>query len=77
MTHSASSGAAVIVERDVWIPMRDGVLLQADVWRPAAEGRYPVLLQRTPYNRADSFAVVVNAGIEPLRAVANGFVVVI
>ena len=77
MTDSASSGAAVIVERDVWIPMRDGVLLQADVWRPAAEGRYPVLLQRTPYNRADSFAVVVNAGIEPLRAVANGFVVVI
>ncbi|MCW2919612.1 MAG: X-Pro dipeptidyl-peptidase domain protein [Actinomycetia bacterium] len=77
MTDSASSDAAVIVERDVWIPMRDGVLLQADVWRPATEGRYPVLLQRTPYNRADSFAVIVNAGIEPLRAVANGFVVVI
>ena len=69
--------AAVIVERDVWIPMRDGVAMQADVWRPASEGRYPALLQRTPYNRADSFAVVVNAGIEPLRAVAEGFVVVI
>ena len=69
--------AAVIVERDVWIPMRDGVAMQADVWRPAAEGRYPALLQRTPYNRADSFAVVLNAGIEPLRAVAEGFVVVI
>ncbi|HEY2642532.1 MAG TPA: CocE/NonD family hydrolase [Galbitalea sp.] len=67
----------VIVERDVWIPMRDGVRLQADVWRPATPGRYPVLLQRTPYNRADSFAVIVNAGIEPLRAVSEGFVVVI
>jgi putative CocE/NonD family hydrolase len=67
----------VIVERDIWIPMRDGVAMQADVWRPASEGRYPVLLQRTPYNRADSFAVIFNAGIEPLRAVADGFVVVI
>ncbi|MDQ1717400.1 MAG: uncharacterized protein QOE89_1353 [Pseudonocardiales bacterium] len=57
--------------------MRDGVRLQADVWRPAAAGAFPALLQRTPYNRADSFAVVVNAGIEPLRAVAAGYVVVI
>jgi putative CocE/NonD family hydrolase len=68
---------SVIVERDAWIPMRDGVGMQADIWRPADDGRYPVLLQRTPYNRADSFAVIVNAGIEPLRAVAEGFVVAI
>jgi putative CocE/NonD family hydrolase len=68
---------SVIVERDVWVPMRDGVLLQADVWRPARAGRFPALLQRTPYNRADSFAVVVSAGIEPLRAVAAGYVVMI
>ena len=57
--------------------MRDGVRLQADIWRPAGTGGYPVLLQRTPYNRSDSFAVIVNAGIEPLEAVAAGFVVVI
>jgi putative CocE/NonD family hydrolase len=68
---------SVVVERDAWIPMRDGVGMQADIWRPADDGRYPVLLQRTPYNRADSFAVIVNAGIEPLRAVAEGFVVAI
>jgi uncharacterized protein len=68
---------SVIVERDVWVPMRDGVRLQADIWRPARAGRFPALLQRTPYNRADSFAVVVSAGIEPLRAVAAGYVVVI
>ncbi|MDQ1690209.1 MAG: uncharacterized protein QOD87_317, partial [Pseudonocardiales bacterium] len=67
----------VIVERDVLIPMRDGVAMQADIWRPADDARHPVLLQRTPYNRADSFAVIVNAGIEPLRAVADGFVVAI
>lgn len=28
---------------------RDGVKLSADVWMPAAEGRYPVILVRTPY----------------------------
>ena len=53
---------SVIVERDVWVPMRDGVRLQADIWRPARAGRFPALLQRTPYNRADSFAVVVKPG---------------
>src|SRR5882757_4566718 len=68
---------SVVIERDVWITMRDGIRLQADIWRPATGGAYPLLLQRTPYNRADSFAVIVNAGIEPLRAVAEGFVVVI
>jgi putative CocE/NonD family hydrolase len=67
----------MVVDRDVWVPMRDGVLLQADVYRPDDDQRHPVLLQRTPYNRRDSFAVVVNAGIEPLRAVERGYVVVI
>jgi putative CocE/NonD family hydrolase len=77
MTRENESADGVIVDRDVWVPMRDGVRLQADIWRPSAAGRYPILLQRTPYNRADSFAVIVNAGIEPLRAVSEGFVVVI
>jgi hypothetical protein len=31
--------------------MRDGVTLIADVYRPEGEGRYPVLLTRTPYDR--------------------------
>jgi uncharacterized protein len=30
-------------------PMRDGVVLASDIWLPAAEGRYPVLLMRSPY----------------------------
>lgn len=30
--------------------MRDGVVLSADVWRPDAEGRFPVILLRTPYS---------------------------
>jgi putative CocE/NonD family hydrolase len=39
----------VQVEREVPIPMRDGTLLRADVYRPAAEGRFPVLLERVGY----------------------------
>ena len=40
------------VDRDVLVPMRDGVRLQSDVYRPAAPGRYPVLVTRSPYGRA-------------------------
>ena len=31
------------------IPMRDGVKLYGDVYLPAAEGKYPTLIVRTPY----------------------------
>jgi uncharacterized protein len=41
----------VTVERNVAAPMRDGVLLRADVYRPSGAGRYPILLQRTPYSK--------------------------
>ncbi len=39
------------VEKNVPVPMRDGVILRADVRRPAATGRYPVLIFRTPYDK--------------------------
>ena len=36
--------------------MRDGVVLRADVYRPDAAGKFPVILERTPYNKgADRF----------------------
>ena len=46
----------VRVERDVMVPMRDGVGLATDVHRPARDGQaldgaFPVLLQRTPYSK--------------------------
>ena len=40
----------VMVERSVKAKMRDGVILRADVYRPKADGQFPVLLQRTPYD---------------------------
>jgi len=39
------------IDYDVPIPMDDGVVLLADVYRPAAEGRYPVLLTYGPYGK--------------------------
>jgi putative CocE/NonD family hydrolase len=41
----------VKVERKVEVPMRDGVKLSTDLYRPAAEGRFPVILIRTPYKK--------------------------
>jgi uncharacterized protein len=41
----------VVVERNVPMRARDGVTLYADVRRPAAPGRFPVLLSRTPYGK--------------------------
>lgn len=45
------------VKETVQVAMRDGVALATDVYRPArggvaAEGRFPVLLARSPYNKS-------------------------
>src|SRR5256714_1550588 len=41
----------VAVENGVHIKMRDGVSLVADIYKPRGEGKFPVLLERTPYDR--------------------------
>jgi predicted acyl esterase len=45
----------MVIERDVAIPMEDGVVLQADVFRPAGPGRYPVILTCGPYAKGLAF----------------------
>jgi putative CocE/NonD family hydrolase len=47
----AADDYEITVTRNVEAKMRDGVTLRADVYRPKAEGRYPVLLVRTPYDK--------------------------
>jgi hypothetical protein len=49
--------------------MRDGVHLVADVYRPEAPGPFPVLLQRTPYNRRQAATGVLLA--------SHGYIVVL
>ena len=41
----------VAVHKDVPFQTRDGVTLRADVYRPDADGRFPVLLTRLPYDK--------------------------
>jgi uncharacterized protein len=67
---SAHSQSGIVIERAVTMKTRDGVTLNADIYRPAGEGTFPVLLQRTPYNK-------VNAADFALMAVAHGFIVVV
>lgn len=38
-------------EKDVFISMRDGVILTADVHLPDGQGPFPVILTQTPYNK--------------------------
>jgi predicted acyl esterase len=48
---SSIAAAQAIHDTNVAIPMRDSVLLRADVWRPAGDGKFPVLVYRTPYGK--------------------------
>ena len=66
---------SIRVDRDVPVTMRDGTVLMTDVYRPAAEGRYPVLLQRTPYNKETGGLSLVQT--DTFRAVRQGYAVVI
>ena len=65
-----SQAADVVVEHNVGMKTRDGVTLRADIYRPAGEGSYPVLLQRTPYNKTGTAEFA-------QKAVQRGYIVVV
>src|SRR5256884_3464317 len=51
---------------------RDGVTLYSDIYRPRADGKFPVILMRTPYDKGASWAVT------PAYQIAtHGYVVVV
>ena len=62
MNNSLGS-ADVIVERNVEVPMRDGTVLRADIWRPDATDQFPVLIERTPYDKRP----LLNRHLEPVN----------
>jgi putative CocE/NonD family hydrolase len=65
----------VNVEREVAVKMRDGIMLNADIYRPKADGKSPVLLRRTPY---DKRALAPGFDLDfAHRAAARGYVVII
>jgi len=64
---------APVIDSNVAVPMRDGVILRADVWRPARTGRFPTLVYRTPYDKRAADAALSTAR----KAVARGYAVVL
>ena len=45
----------MVIERDVAVPMDDGVVLRADVFRPPGTGPWPVILTYGPYAKGLAF----------------------
>jgi len=60
----------VRIENNVAMKTRDGVTLNADVYRPRAEGKFPVILERTPYDKRSG----VGFG---LKAASQGYVYIV
>jgi len=53
---AAASADDMVLDSGTMVPMRDGVKLATDIYRPARDGkaldgRFPVILERTPYGR--------------------------
>ncbi|HLZ09659.1 MAG TPA: CocE/NonD family hydrolase, partial [Chloroflexota bacterium] len=64
----------VVVERDVRISMPDGTHLAMDVYLPDTSGPFPVLLERTPYDKSASMEIRMDA---PNYFASRGYAVVI
>jgi uncharacterized protein len=62
----------VKVESNVPAKMRDGVTLRADIYRPDIDGKFPVLLKRTPYNKMGSSGEIEFAH----KAASQGYAVI-
>ncbi|MFN2414184.1 MAG: CocE/NonD family hydrolase [Pyrinomonadaceae bacterium] len=67
---AAAKRFEVAFENGVRVRMRDGVTLAADLYRPKGEGKFPVLVERTPYSRKGQFAMA-------YELASHGYVVVL
>ena len=64
----------LLVSKNVRVPMRDGVNLATDVYRPAAQGRYPTIVNRLPY---DKELPTRDFSFDTMRAAGAGYAVVV
>jgi predicted acyl esterase len=49
--HTSSGSDAIVIEKDVEVPMRDGARLMADVFRPQGDAKVPAILNLGPYQK--------------------------
>src|SRR5262249_18541285 len=61
----------IIFEKDVAIPMRDGCVLRGDLFRPDSPEKLPVVINRTPYNKA--MPMVFALTLDSIRAASAGY----
>jgi putative CocE/NonD family hydrolase len=54
VAHAFAAPANYILQKDVAVPMRDGVVLRADILLPSRTDRFPTLVYRTPYNKEEA-----------------------
>ena len=65
---------SVKYESNTPLMLRDGTITYVDVFRPDASGKFPALLQRTPYDKS---AAMSTGSFDPLRTALEGYAVVI
>jgi len=63
------------IEKNLQVPMRDGITLASDVYRPAGDVRSPVVLMRLPYNKEQPILLFLAGDI--LRIAQAGYAVVV
>ena len=66
--------ANISIEKNIMVPVRDGVQLATDIYRLEGAAPKPVLVVRTPYNK-DGLVAGVDI-FDILRAVQAGYTVV-
>lgn len=71
-TSPSAASSDILIERDVAMKARDGVILYADIYRPRSSDKFPVILMRTPYDKTVSWAVS-----PAFKMVARGYVLII
>jgi uncharacterized protein len=65
----------ILIDKNIMVPMRDGVRLATDVYRLADAASTPVLMARTPYNKEGIIAG--SESFDVMRAVQAGYAVVV
>jgi uncharacterized protein len=68
-----SPGTNFVSEKNVAVPMRDGVILRADVLHPKSAGPFAVLVYRTPYGKEHALKDYTTF----VHAVERGYAVVV
>jgi putative CocE/NonD family hydrolase len=66
---------ALKFEPNIPLMLRDGTITYADVYRPDADGTFPGLLKRTPYDKSGPISRI--GALDAVRAAMRGYAVVI